>query len=117
VVGSTAPPIETFTERGDGKIARFGREYFPADLPRTCQPFVHGTSMRRCLHSFTSEPAAVFVQTAAISGCVRCNRALSNPERASDIRAFKRAIIAPHENPNHEFKVRDAKGGTPDAPR
>ena len=33
------------------------------------------------------------------------------------LRALKRAIIAPHENPNHESKVRDAKGGTPNAPR
>jgi hypothetical protein len=35
----------------------------------------------------------------------------------SDRRTFKRAIIAPHENPNHEFKVSDAKGGTPNAPQ
>jgi hypothetical protein len=27
------------------------------------------------------------------------------------------AIIGPHENPNHESKVRDANGGTPNAPR
>jgi hypothetical protein len=72
------------------------------------------SSLRR---HFSLQLLPATVVCAAINGCVHCVRALSNPEPPRRHSRLKCATIAPHENPNHECKVRDAKGGTPNAPR